>query len=174
MDYHDKRQAASRIHARAREMRGGFLNHIACIERDMAQIITDYFCTPCKEKRAIFFDHIVTKGFFGLRKKRDVLYRIIKNDYPRYWKENNEYLKRFDEIADFRNKLAHSVLDVSVEVLARPIEKGISFVDRDGAEPITELEFEDMQVKADMLSTCLAEIKRLLPYKEQPLAQPKK
>jgi hypothetical protein len=171
MDRNEKIKAASIIHAQAREMRGRFLNRIAVIERDIALLLTEYFCTSCKDKRKIFFDHIVSKGFFSLRKKKEVLYRIVKNDYPRYWDKKKEYLKDFDEIADFRNKLAHCVLDVSDEALQRPIEEGISFIDRDECDPITKRDFEEMEVKANMISGCLSEIKMLLPLKEQPLAQ---
>jgi hypothetical protein len=171
MDHKEKRKVASEMHARAREMRGSFLNQIACIERDIALLLTDYFCTSCTDKRRLFFDHIVTKGFFGLRRKRDVLFRIVKNDYPRYWENNREHLTCFDEVADFRNKLAHCILDMSDDALERPIEEGIAFIDRDGSEPITETDFNNMEVKANMISSCLEDIKRLLPYKEKPKTQ---
>ena len=60
MERFDKRKAISKIHAQAREMRGEFLNDIACIERDIALILTDYFCTSCKDKRKIFYIQIFT------------------------------------------------------------------------------------------------------------------
>lgn len=164
----EKRLAVGKIHERARYMRGRFLNHVAVIERDIALILTDYFCTSCASKRQIFFDNIVTKGFFGLRSKRDVLYRILKQHYPRYWEDNQKQLKAFDEIADFRNRLAHCVVDVSEEALSRPIEEGVAFIDRLDSDPITEDRFNSLEVMTNMLSSCLSDIRRLLPFKESP------
>jgi len=66
----------------------------------------------------------------------------------------------------FRNKLAHSVVDVSDLALSRPLKEGVGFVDWKAGEPITDLAFEEWEVKTSMVSSCLSEIKRLLPYKE--------
>jgi hypothetical protein len=37
-------RAADRLHERARQYRGRFLNHVAVIERTPANILTEYFC----------------------------------------------------------------------------------------------------------------------------------
>jgi len=161
-------KAAQKIHERARYLRGRFLNSVACIERDIATILTDYFCTSDQEKRELFFNAIVTAHFFSLKAKKEVLMRIVKKDYPRYWDENNEVLKNLDDIMTFRNKLAHSVVDVSEAALARPIEDGIGFIDWEAGEPITDKQFQEWEVKANMVSSCLIDIKKLLPYKEKP------
>lgn len=60
------------------------------------------------------------------------------------------------------------MVDVSVEALARPIEEGVGFVQWAKGEPVTDSEFENWEVRANMVSTTLIEIKRLLPYKEKP------
>jgi hypothetical protein len=169
----EKRIAAQAVHSRAREMRGTFLNTVACIEKRIANLLTDYFCRDCPKKKKLFFDQIVSKSFFGLRVKRDILARILKEDYPRYWMENQEHLNRaFCEVADFRNRLAHCVVDVSDEALARPIGEGVAFVDRDDCTPITDRDFNDFEVKANMILGCLNDIERLLPYKEIPIPKP--
>ena len=122
----EKYHAMRNIHARARDMRGGFLNRVAVIEHRMANILTDYFCRDCPDKQKLFFEHIATSGSFGLRAKKRILYRIIKQDYPRYWEREQEHLKEFDQVADFRNRLAHCVIDVSDEVISRPLDEGIA------------------------------------------------
>jgi len=61
-------------------------------------------------------------------KKKEILIEIVKADYPRYWEENKEFLNSLQRIQEFRNKLAHSVLDVSDDALERPLEEGVGFI----------------------------------------------
>lgn len=168
MTYDEKYFAAKAIHARAREMRGGFLNLVACIERKLATLLTDYFCRDCPQKRKLFFDGIVTASSFGLRAKKTILVRILKQDYPSYWDREKEHFRAFDEVAEFRNRLAHCTLDVSDLALQRPKTDGIAFVDRDDCTPISDTDFNEYEVKANMIFTCLSEIEQMLPYKETP------
>ena len=170
---HDEKHIASRaIHVRAREMRGSFLNTVACIERKIATLLLDYFCRDCPQKRKLFFDGIVTAPFFGLRAKKTMLTRILKQDYPRYWEREKDHFKAFDEVADFRNRLAHCTLDVSDDALTRPVADGVAFVDRDDCTPITDRDFNDFEVKANRIYSCVHDIERLLPYKEVPRPKP--
>ena len=76
--------ACERIHERARYLRGSFLNSVACIERDIAIILTDYFCTSDEAKRQLFFTDVVNARSFSLNSKKEVLVSIVKKDYPRY------------------------------------------------------------------------------------------
>lgn len=171
MDIEGERiNAARKIHERARYLRGRFLNSVAVIERKIALILTQYFCTSDPQKQELFFKHVVTAPSFTLRTKKDVLIRIVKKDYPRYWDEHREVLKDLDDIMTFRNRLAHSVVDVSEVALVRPLEKGVGFVDWNQGEPITDEQFQEWEVKANMVNSCLTDIERLLPFKERPEA----
>jgi hypothetical protein len=161
-----KIRAAMAIHEKARFYRGRFLNFIACIEHDIAHILTEYFCTIDSGKRKIFYEDIVTSSFFSLSKKKDILIKIVQVDYPLYWKEHREVLSAFQKILEFRNKLAHSRVDVSDEALAREIKDGIGFTDWKDGEPITDSEFSKWEMKAGKISSCLVDIKRLLPFKQ--------
>jgi hypothetical protein len=78
----EKWRALDRIHARAREMRGGFLNKVAAIERRLALLLTEYFCTSDDGKREIFLDYVV--GKMSLEQKRAVLIQIL-NMQPGNW-----------------------------------------------------------------------------------------
>lgn len=160
--------AASKIHERARQFRGVFLNHIAVIERDIALLLTEHFCREDPTKQQMFFDEIACK--FTLERKRTLLIEIVKSDYPSYWRENGQPLKDLQLLQSFRNKLAHSVVDVSPEALRRPIEQGVGFVQWKTGAPITEQEMEDWRVRANTVSSTLASIKALLPYKESTIA----
>ncbi len=165
--YTKKVAAAQRLHEKARYLRGRFLNSVAVIERDIAVILTQYFCTEDEEKQTLFFSRVAEN--LSLQKKKEILIEIVKNDYPRYWEEHKQFLHDLKNIQEFRNKLAHSILDVSDEALARPIEEGVGFVQWKKGEPITDDEFQDWEVRANMLSSTLSDIKRLLPFKETPI-----
>lgn len=152
MEEHEKMQTAKLIHEKARYYRGRFLNSVACIEHVIAHILTEYFCTSDPGKRKIFSEDIVTRAFFSLNRKKDILMRIVQADYPLYWEENKAVLSAFQEILEFRNQLAHSRVVVLDEALGRPIKEGIGFTDWKDGKPITEEEFNDWEVKANMIS----------------------
>ncbi len=166
MEEQEKIQAAQLIHEKARYYRGRFLNSVACVEYGIAHILTDYFCTSDPGKREIFYDDIATAAFLSLSRKKDILIKIVQADYPYYWEENREVLSAFQKVIELRNKLAHSIVDVSDVALARSIKEGIGFTDLDGGRPITEEEFNDWDIKATMINSCLRDIKRLLPFKQ--------
>ena len=166
--YKQKRVAAEKLHEKACYLRGRFLNSVAVIERDMARILTEYFCTIDEAKKELFYLKVAEK--LSLQKKKEILIDIVKADFPRYWEENKEFLNSLQQIQEFRNKLAHSVLDVSDEALARPLEEGVGFVQWQKGTPVTDEEFQDWEVKANMLLSTLSDIKRLLPFKEKPIA----
>lgn len=165
MDDNEKQAKAMALHEKARYLRGRFLNHVAAIERDIAIILTEYFCVPDDEKREIFFARLTDK--LSLENKKSIIFELIKIDYPNYWDENRDILTALNEIQEFRNKLAHSTIDISVEALERPIEEGVSFLHWKKGDPITDLFFEEMEGKANMVLSALSDVKQLLPFKEK-------
>ena len=64
--------AATRIHEKARYLRGRFLNHVAVIERDITLILTAYFRTSDTEKlslsrkKDILVEMVVSRGWWKL------------------------------------------------------------------------------------------------------------
>ncbi|MBI2256182.1 MAG: hypothetical protein HYU58_16285 [Proteobacteria bacterium] len=163
----ERYKAAGRIHKTAIEWRGSFLNRIAVIEHALADLLTRYFCTDDPSKQEIFFTSVAMK--MPLEGKRAVLIEIVKGDYPRYWAKNKDFLTDLQKIQEFRNKLAHSILDVSEKALARPIEEGIGFVQWQAGKPMTEIEFNEWEVRANMALGTIKELEKLLPFKEAPL-----
>lgn len=105
----------------------------------------------------------------SLNNKKEILIDIVKNDYPRYWEEHKQFLIDLQRIQEFRNKLAHSIVDVSEEALGRPIEEGIGFVQWGQGRPITDTEFDDWELRTNMVSSVLTDIMSLLPFKEKPI-----
>lgn len=161
-----KMDVVHRLHEKARNLRGRFLNSVAVIEHDIAVILTEYFCTEDESKRELFFAKVVEK--LSLQKKKEILIEIVKVDYPRYWEENKEFLNSLQLIQELRNKLAHSILDVSDEALERPLKEGVGFVQWRKGAPVTDDEFEEFELKTADLHSALLEIESLLPLKEKP------
>ena len=58
-NYNKKRFVAAKYHELAREMRGSYLNSVAVLETEMAEIITGYFCKE-DYRKDLFFSEVAT------------------------------------------------------------------------------------------------------------------
>ena len=161
--------AAQQIHEVARQYRGRFLNLVANIEHDLAHLLADYFCPADHGKRDIIYSELFAGGGFSLNQKKALFLEIVRKDYPLYWDENKPILDAFAIVQRFRNKLAHSKVNVDEAILLRPIAEGVGFTDWEGGAPITQQEFDGYNAKATMILTCIAEVRRLLPFKQRPV-----
>lgn len=166
MNYEEKVSAAKSLHEKARHLRGRFLNSMAVIEHNLAVLFTEHFCRDDEEKKKIFFEGVMKP--MSLDRKKKLLVKIVKADYPIYWNEHNDILKKIDDLQEFRNALAHSIVDVSDEALERPLEEGVGFVQWRSGVPVTEEVFQSYEVIANMVSGAIRDIKHMLPYKELP------
>lgn len=167
MDEIKKIQLCRQVHEKARQMRGKLINSTSCIEHDLSILLTEYFWIKDNNKRKLFYEVIISK--LPLRRKKDILIAILKEDYPTYykeWKEEEQFTTNFDQVIQFRNKMAHSVIDVSENALLRPLMDGVGFIQYNDGAPITDDDFNDFEVKANMVLSTLSTIKRLLPYKK--------
>jgi len=163
LDAFEKQRAAEKIHELARQFRGRFLNSVAVIERDIVLILKEYSsrnCIPNEFKNTLH--DAKSNNFTKFEKNIKALFEILKHDFDFYWNDYSYDLEHLDSIRRFRNKIAHSIIDVSDSALERPIEKGIGFVEWDKGVPMTEIQLNDWIVKANMVSSCLSDIKRLL------------
>lgn len=161
----DTRRVASKLHERAYFLRGRFLTLVSVIERNLAEILTEYFCREDADLRQRFFDRVAMK--MSLNAKRDLWFEILKADHPSFWSKNEMHLLHLRSIQEFRNKLAHSVVDLSPQALTRGVEAGVGFVDWKRGEPIQDAEFEEWQVRAMMIFGLLNDHRRLLPFIEK-------
>jgi hypothetical protein len=160
-----KVRSASLIHEKARQFRGRFLNSMAVIDYELSAILTEYFCRNDDEKRELFSTDIVGRMTFGA--KRALITEIVKKDYPRFWDENQSLIKDLEQFQTLRNKLAHSIVDVSESALARPLVDGIGFVQWKNSQPITEQEFDDWDARAATSYGILRDMKQMLQFKEK-------
>jgi hypothetical protein len=158
--YPAKVQAAKAIHERARQFRGRFLNSIAVIDHEICQFLTEYFCQNDDKKRELFFTDIAAR--MTSESRRVLLTNIVKQDYPETWGEYKSLIQDLKLYQEFRNKLSHSMIDVSDAALARPLKDGIGFIQWKDAQPITEEEFNDWDARAATSYGILSDLKRML------------
>jgi Mg2+ and Co2+ transporter CorA len=154
MDYEDRVLACKKIHEKANSFRGLFLNRVAVIEEKISTMLTNML--PLEDKRRPFAKR-------PLEKKRQILFKKIQDDYSWYWNENKRHLEPLEEIIKFRNKLAHSVLDVTEQTLERPIADGVGFAGWERGKPVTDAYFNETIVKTTMIISCLSDIGKFLP-----------
>jgi hypothetical protein len=101
-------------------VRGRFLNQAVFIEMLLAEIICHHFC-PDKQRRFQFFDSIVSNMTFNTRV--DVFSIILKSFYSDIEREYPDIVKQINDIRNFRNIVAHALLDTSSEFLDNNPEK---------------------------------------------------
>ena len=158
MNDDEKVKAVQSIHAHVRDWRGRLLNSAAVNERQIAQIITWYFCD--ERRRDFFFSEIATSYFFSLRAKIDILSKILKTDYEFFLDEQPDFLKDVNEMKYFRNLLAHATLDLSDKALSRDPRKGVGFLQfHDGkreVKVVTEEDFNNWNATCGMVSSFLS------------------
>lgn len=158
----EEQRKAEKIHEKAREYRGRFLNTVACIEREMGFLITELFCRQELELQKFFFSNLVMN--LTLQKKKEIVFRFCKQYEPGFWEDEKEFLTKLDDVQTFRNKLAHSVVDVSENALNRPIKEGVGFVQWKGGEPLTDQSFYEMNALASTIHSSLSDLRRLLSF----------
>ena len=146
-------------------MRGTLLNTVAVLDAQIAEIISHYFCNV-EHRRALFMSDIATAQFFSLRMKEAVLKKIVKLECGFYLERNPGLFKEFEAIRNFRNDLAHAIIDVSEEALIRGPTESIGFVSfKDGKEHtrrVTPAEADSYNARAGMLLGNLKEIALIL------------
>jgi len=153
-------KAAKAIHERARYLRGRFLNSVAVIEHDLAEIITWYFCHDDDTKRELFFNTIASH--LSLEKKKQIYSNILEIVNPIFHQNNKDLLQSLKQIQEFRNKLAHSIVAITDVTLNRPIDDGVGFVQWRKGDPITDDEFDDWEGKTGKVYCMVTNSKSLL------------
>jgi hypothetical protein len=110
-------------------IRGAYLAHVISIEGLVKDIILYHFC-PDEDKRKQFISLILNgrdytpSGTEILEKVLDIHYHDLTQRYPKLIKDLNK-------IRQFRNSLAHSMLDTSDEFLAKNYTDRIRLVSND-------------------------------------------
>lgn len=100
----------NRVFNLSKEIRGSFLDQAIPIEMLIDDIISHHFCP--EEARRIFFFSITTPEI-SFSNKIKILETILKNSYPDLIEKHSELFREIRKVKDFRNRIAHSILDTT-------------------------------------------------------------
>ncbi len=157
------------LFSQSAKYRGKVIDITIILEMLLAQILSKYF-TNDEEKEitinSFVFDRMQLSSKFNLLKK------ILKIKHIKVWKKYQKDLKEIGELIEFRNNLAHSVLDSSEVYIESLKEKGINLAKTNKGDleeiQIGYLQDEDYKYEKitkkqvdDFYSNCYAKIELL-------------
>lgn len=114
------------------EIRGKFLDQAISIEMLIDDIVSRHFC-PEKDRRNLLFSLVTPELTFSTRIK--ILETVLERCYPNLLRKYPNLIKEVGRIRDFRNKIAHSMLDTSDEFLRKEYADRIRLVFYKKGEP---------------------------------------
>ena len=126
------------LHAEAAQYRGKVMEMSIILEVKMAKVLSSYF--GAKEKvdalNSMIFDRM------DLQKKVNVFKTILKVKHPQVWERERTLVKKIDKLISFRNNLAHSMLNSTLEY-NKKFRRNIEAIMKEGtgAGKIDEVEF---------------------------------
>jgi len=129
----------------AAQIRGPFLEQAIYIERIIDDIVSLHFC-PDETKRNLFFSLVMPEINFAY--KIDILKQLLKLCYPDLAKKYPKLSKDLVNIKDFRNDIAHAMLDTSDEFMSKKYSDRIQFTSfKKGQTKPHEITSDDIKEK---------------------------
>lgn len=107
------------------DIRGTFLDQSIMIERLIDDIIAKHFCAE-EEKRILLFSLITSR--FSFQSRIMALKTVLECCYPQLFEKHRNTIKNLQQIREFRNKIAHSMIDSSIEFLEKKYNDRIRLV----------------------------------------------
>ena len=159
---------AQRLHEVVRQIRGRLLNSVAVIDVDVSRLLAAYFCYDDK-RRDLALSEVFVRPL-QLRHKVGLLKKVLEKDFSWYLEKNSQAMfKDLETLMKFRNRLAHSTVDVSDEALGKDPKEEVGFVFySDGqrhVQKVTPQIVDDLQVKANMTHSRMIELGKILGAK---------
>ena len=134
-----------RVFEQAKNVRGLFLEQAIFIENLIGDIIAGHFC-PEENRRRLLFSLIINDRNFTFSSKIKILKQLLKLRYPELGEKYPEVIKELKKVMEFRNKVAHRMLDSSEQFLAKKLTDRIQLVYfKDGQEKREVVTVKDMQ-----------------------------
>ena len=114
------------LFSQSAKYRGKVIDITIILEMLLAQILSKYFTNDEEMEKSLnsfVFDRMQLSSKFNLLKK------ILKIKHIKVWNKYQKDLKEIGELIEFRNNLAHSILDSSNEYIESLKEKGTNFIE---------------------------------------------
>jgi len=103
--------------------RGTFLEKITFLERTFDWYLATYFCNT-EEKAGELIHLIISNDRITYESKRQVLLVLINKHEPTFKAQFPKYAKELQEINEFRNILAHYMLDTTPDGVTKFVDTG--------------------------------------------------
>jgi len=107
------------------EIRGSYLHRAIVIDYLISDIVSNHFCSD-REKTKFLFS-VISKEVNFSRKIR-IFKQILEACYPDLSKKYKNLSKELNSVGEFRNKIAHAMLDSSQEFLEEKHEDRIQLI----------------------------------------------
>ena len=114
----DRKEKVAKVIEYDMIIRGAFLAHVIPIEELVKDIISYHFCSD-EEKRKQFISLILNGRDYTLASGIEILEKILDIHYHDLTQRYPKLIDDLDKIIQFRNCLAHSMLDTSDGFLAK-------------------------------------------------------
>ena len=158
MDRKEKIKRLSVVVNNDRDVRGGFLIQTSTADHIIADILTAHF-TNSIEKHNQLYSYVIMPEL-NFKKKIEILKKVLKKYYDDLF--NEDLFKSLKKIREFRNRIAHAMIDNSIKFLEGDYQNRLSFVYyQDGIKKrqiITKKEFQD---RTDNCSNVLNELQTI-------------
>jgi hypothetical protein len=132
--------------------RGKVIDITIFLEMVLAQILSKYF-TQDEEKESVLnsfvFDRMQLSSKFNLLKK------ILKTNHIKIWEKYDTDIKEIGELIDFRNNLAHSMLDTTPDYINKVIGETKDIVSEYKKRELDEIQiiyYTDLDSKTEKVS----------------------
>ena len=127
------------------QIRGPFLEQAIFIERIIDGIVSNHFCLD-ETRRNFFFSLIMPEIVFF--KKINIIKQLLKLHYPDLDIKYPKLNKELENIINFRNEIAHAMLDTSDEFMSKKYLDRIQFKSfKKGQTEPHEVTSEDIKEK---------------------------
>lgn len=140
------------LYQKDNSLRGAYLVQAIVIEGIIGDIIALSLC-PNEDSRSLFTSLILNYREFTFDGKLKILKRLMESKYPTIFDKHKDIFEKIDKVRQFRNKLAHCMLDTSDEFLAKNYTDRIrlEYYDSKGHKRIMEI--TDTVIR-EKLSSC--------------------
>lgn len=139
------------LFSQSAKFRGKVIDITVFLEMVIAQILSKYF-TESEEKESLLnsfvFDRMQLSVKFNLIKK------IVRTSHPNLWKKYQRDLKEIESLIDYRNNLAHSMLDSSEDYITSLMNKtkNVAMGNKENIEEIQVGFYKDGDLKNEKVT----------------------
>jgi hypothetical protein len=146
-------------------LRGAYLVQTIGIEGIIGDIIALSLC-PNEDSRSLFTSLILNYREFTFEGKYQILKRLMELKYPTIVNKHKDIFRQINTVKEFRNKLAHWMLDTSDQFLAKNYTDRIQLEHYDSKGHRGTIEITDTDIR-EKLKNCSGLLIKLMEIRSE-------